>query len=188
MKLLINYDFFDAVRNVNEPLTPMKIIRNNRFQYAVYCPIWFSLGYFCWKYDIMTNIQHVLVLTGIVTSADIFSDYVMKKKFNVDIYADEASNKLKKLSTMLADINVKTTYDMLLQSELYEHKYKVEKNEDKLPSLKEEKYIYVPSYGFDGEEKETSVLQEHNIGSRTYMLSVGEPEKQYKRVLVNNHA
>ena len=29
MKLVINYDFFNAVRNVNEPLTPMKIVRND---------------------------------------------------------------------------------------------------------------------------------------------------------------
>ena len=84
-------------------------------------------------------------------------------------------------------INVKTNYDMLLESELYEKKYKVEKT-DSLFAIKEEKYIYVPSYGFDGKEKDTSILQEHDIGSGIYALSVGEPEKQYRRVLVNNQA
>ena len=37
-------------------------------------------------------------------------------------------------------------------------------------------------------KKEISILQEHDIGSKNYMLSVGEPKKQYKRVLANNHA
>ena len=89
---------------------------------------------------------------------------------------------------MFDNINVKTNYEMLLKSELYEQKYKIELNDDILLSIKEEKYIYVPSYGFDGQEKETSILQEHNLGTQSYMLSVGEPEKQYRRVLVNNHA
>ena len=183
--LLINYDFFDEIRNVNEPLTPIKIVRNEA-KYAIITPLWLIDAYFN---DPKYALSHLLFWYGAYMAMDLSYQFIYKKKNScgLDKYAYEASTKLKKLSVTLSNINVKTNYDMLLQSELYEHKYKVETNEGKLPTLKEEKYIYVPSYDFDGKEKETSILQEHNVGSRNYILSVGEPEKQYRRVLVNNH-
>ena len=104
----------------------------------------------------------------------------------MDIYAYKSSNKLKKIVSQLKDINVSTEYNMLLNSELYEKTNKIEFDENKKPFLMQEKYIYVPSYGFNGKEKETSILQEHEIGTKEYFLSVGEPEKQYKRVLIKN--
>ncbi len=184
MKLLINYDFFNAIRNVNEPLTPMKIVRNE-IKYSIVTPLWLADCYFD---DPKYALSHLLLWYGIYMAFDLSCQSIYKKKISggLDSYAYESSTKLKKLSVMLGDINVKTDYNMLLKSELYEKKYKIESKDNNLLALKEEKYIYVPSYGFDGQEKETSILQEHNIASRSYLLSVGEPEKKYKRVLVNN--
>ena len=187
MKLVINYDFFNAIRDVNEPLTPMKIVRNNR-KYKLLAPVTLGIGYLGGMSP--ESIARYLILWyGIYITTDLALDNAIKRlNNNVDSYALTASTRLKNLSLKLDDINVKTNYDMLLESELYEKKYTIEKNDDKLISLFEKKYIYVPSYGFDGKEKETSILQEHDIGSSVYTLSVGEPEKQYRRVLVNNHA
>lgn len=188
MKLVINYDFFNAVRNVNEPLTPMKIVRNHKIKYSMLAPIYLVLG----SLDGLSPeyiTQRLVFWYGFYMTTDYMFDLFAKKKLdNTDIYAYRSSLELKKLPKMLGDINVKTTYDMILQSELYEKRYKIEKNSNKTFSLVEKKYIYVPSYGFDGQEKETSILQEHDIGSVIYTLSVGEPEKQYRRVLVNNQA
>lgn len=186
MKLLINYDFFNAIRNVNEPLTPMKIVRNERKYILV-------TGICITDFFVLAPKQafiHSLGWYGIYMTCDLVCESIFKKILDEDMdrYAYNSRVKLKHLPGMLGDINVKTNYEMLLKSELYERKFKVESNGDKLPSLKEEKYIYVPSYGFDGKEKETSILQEHDIGSDNYILSVGEPEKKYKRVLVNNNA
>lgn len=187
MKLVINYDFFNAVRNVNEPLTPMKIVRNDEKYLGVAPAIW-GVGYLFganWEYIA----RQFIIVYGIYMTTDLIMDSLFKKlNNNVDFYAQIAIPKLKKLSKMLGDINIKTTYDMLLQAELYEKQYKIEKNSDKSIALNEKKYIYIPSYGFDGKEKDTSILQEHDIGTGIYTLSVGEPEKQYRRVLVNNHA
>ena len=186
MKLVINYDFFNAVRNVNEPLTPMKIVRNNK-KYIYFNPI--AIGLECINGSSVESICYwIIFVNGIWMTTDLLIDFAFKKAQNVDIYAYNAIPQLKKLSTMLEDINVKTNYDMILKSELYEKKYKIEPMDRKIPKITEQKYIYVPSYGFDGKEKETSILQEHDIGSGLYTLSVGEPEKQYRRVLVNNHA
>lgn len=51
-------------------------------------------------------------------------------------------------------------------------KYKVELNKQQLPHLKEETYILVPSYTFNGDIKDTSILQEHRIESKEYVLSL----------------
>lgn len=187
MKLVINYDFFNAIRDVNEPLTPMKIVRNNR-KYKFLAPVTLGIGYLGGMSP--ESIARYLILWyGIYITTDLALDNAIKRlNNNVDSYALTASTRLKNLSLKLDDINVKTNYDMLLKSELYEKNHKLELSNDIIPTLTEQKYIYVPSYGFDGQEKETSILQEHDIGSSVYTLSVGEPEKQYRRVLVNNHA
>ena len=52
----------------------------------------------------------------------------------------------------------------------------------------EKKYILVPSYNYGGEEIETSIMQEHIVESDDYILSVEEPDTQYKRVLVPNNS
>lgn len=188
MKLVINYDFFNAIKNVNEPTGPLKLIRNNKYRYMIYAPIWYAQDVLLGR-NFNENIAIVLMCYGLAISCELGILYSSKKinSNNMDKYAYESSNKLKRLSSQLKDINVKTDYDMLLKSELYDKKYKIEFNEDKIPFLKEEKYILMPSYGFDGQQKETSIMQEHNIGSSNYILSVGEPEKQYKKVLVKSY-
>ena len=185
MKLVINYDFFNAIRNVNEPLTPMKIVRNNK-RYQIIAPTIFGVGYLCGM-DTQFICQNFIICCGIYMTTDLTAN-ILAKKVNgcADIYADVDSGRLKDLSTKLNDIGVKTDYDMLLKSEMYEKNYKVETSSDKLVTLSQKKYIYVPSYDFNGKEKETSILQEHDIGTNIYSLSVGEPDKQYRRVLINN--
>ena len=93
-------------------------------------------------------------------------------------------NNLKKLVSKLNDINIATDYDLLKQSELYERKYKIEFNESKIPIIMENKYVLVPSYNYKGDVKDTSILQEHFVGSKDYILSVGSPSK--KLTLVNS--
>ena len=186
MKLVINYDFWLAIKNVNEPTGPLKVIRNNKYRYMIYAPLWYTMDRFLLEDDPKATLGAILCSYGIVLSIDLARIYSEKKNSgsNMDIYAKEASNKLIKLSSQLQEINIKTNYDMLLKSELYDKKYKIELNKDKIPFLKEEKYILVPSYGFDEKEKETSILQEHVLGSSSYILSVGEPDKIYRKVLV----
>lgn len=59
-------------------------------------------------------------------------------------------------------------------------KYKVEVNKKQLPHIAEEKYILVPSYTYNGDTKDTSVLQGHIVGSKQYVLSLGSPKKVFK--------
>ena len=104
------------------------------------------------------------------------------------MFADKSADELKRLVPKLKELNVSTNYDLLLKSELYEKKYKIEFNESKIPSLMQEKYILVPSYSFSGEVLDTSIKQEHEVGTKRYVLSIGEPEKRYKMAFSNANA
>ena len=198
MKLLVNYDFFDAVRNVNEPLNPMKIIRNEKKKYGILFPLYLSIILAAKEYgDIDTSnlidaryiMLYMMRSCGFCMSLDFAVEAIIKKLSNskTDTYARKAIARLQTLALMLDDINVHTTYDMLLASELYHKKVYLDSSESKRPILVSQKYIYVPSYGFDGEEKTTSILQEHVIGTKEYILSQDEPDRQYKRVLAKSH-
>ncbi len=193
MKIAIDYDFFNAIRNVNEPLTPMKVVRNYKKNFMVYGTIEIAIGA-ALKYEPSHIVQNIAIVYGgffaIEYIAEIIVKLILKRQGHEinDINSALGEIRLLELVTMLNDINVKTNYEMLLKSELYKKEYKFEHSDNKLLSLNEKKYIYVPTYGYNGKEKITSILQEHDVGTKNYMLSVGEPEKQYKRVLVNNNA
>ena len=192
MKLLINYDFFEAIRNVNEKTTPLKVFRNEKKKYAILLPIYTSVALIAKQYcdfDTKDIIPAIIRAYGCLMSLDNIGE-IMAKTFShskTDLYAQKASARLKMLALMLDDINVNTNYDMLLASELYHKKVYLDSSEGNRPILVSQKYIYVPSYGFDGSEKETSILQEHIIGTKEYILSQDEPDRQYKRVLAKSH-
>ncbi len=192
MKLLINYDFFDAVRNVNEKTTPLKVIRNEKKKYAILLPIYTSLALIAKQYsdfDTREIISIIIRAYGNLMALDTLAEFMFKKMSytQTDLYARKAIARLQTLALMLDDINVKTNYDMLLASELYHKTVHLDSSESNRPILVSQKYIYVPSYGFDGEEKTTSILQEHVIGTKEYILSQDEPDRQYKRVLAKSH-
>ncbi len=195
MKLLINYDFFDAIKNVNEPLRPMKIIRNEKKKYSILFPLYLSIILATKQIDTSNLIDtryimlYMMRSCGFCMSLDFAVEAIIKKLSDskTDAYAQKASERLKRLVQMLDTINVNTTYDMLLEAELYYKTTHIETEKGSLPVLKNEKYIYIPAYGFDGQEKTTSILQEHIIGTRAYELSVDEPDREYRRVLAKSH-
>ena len=186
MKIVINYDFFKAINDVNHPLTPLKVIKNEP-KYPIVTAI-LAVGNYAAGSSFTYTLERILFWYSIYLINDFVFMARYQHNFGVDKYVLEASRNLQKLPDLLDAINVKTNYNMLLKSELYERRFKLESNDSDFCPIKEEKYIYVPSFGFDGREKETSILQEHNIGSREYHLSVEEPEKRYRRVLINNNA
>ena len=192
MKLLINYDFFNAVRNVNEKTNPLKVIRNEKNRYAFVFPFYLSTVLIIGqnqKMDLNDIMIPILRGYGTLLSLDFIFELMAQSlsPSKLDLYGEKASKRLKELAILLETINVSTNYDMLVASELYYKKTSIEPSEGTFPILKSEKYIYVPSYGFDGEEKTTSILQEHVVGTKEYVLSQDEPDKEFRRVLAKSH-
>lgn len=169
----------DAIRNVNEPLSPFKVMRNHTGTIIKTMPGLFVqnlvLSYDIWSY--LGLCAGEVALCG----ACIF---IVAKKYG-DADFKRASNNLHSLVQQLDDLHVSTDYDLLLKSEVYLKKHKIELNEKKIPLIVEEKYILVPTYNYNGDIKDTSILQEHIVGSKEYVLSLGSPKKEFKLAYSN---
>ena len=188
MKILINYDFVEALRDVNEPFGPMKIMRNDIYKHLkIDYPFWLLLDTI---YLTSSQSQDIKVIPGMIATQIILCEslhialpYASYKKDKKDIYKIESEERLKKLVRSFNDNYISTDYDLLLKSEYYEHITKLEINENKLPFINSKKYILVPTYTCSGIIEETSIEQEHILGTKEYSLSIGTPSKVRKLVL-----
>lgn len=180
MKLLINYDFFEEILNAKEPVGPLKIIRNNKRRWAKFNLPLYTAFNFAFGNNITQNLCLLAIQFGLLTTIESISSLITKKICGEDFYTAKAIVNLKKLLIQLNDLNIKTDYDLLLDSKPYKREYKIKLNEKKLPIVLESKYIMVPTYNFNGDVKDTSILQEHVVGSKKYVLSLGSPKKQFK--------
>ena len=179
MKILINYDFINAIKNVNENYSPFKVIRNNKAQWVKFnLPMLAAIEYIAFreeffKYFPSAVFIHAFLLSGIdlVEYAIIGDKYKMISKID-----------LINLISKLKSLNVFTSYELLKKTECYNHITNFRLNENKIPQLIDSKYALVPSYNTNGEIIDTSILQEHIIGSNEYELSIGVPKKVLKPV------
>ena len=182
MKLVINFDFINAVLDVNQKFGPFKIIRNNKKR-------WFMVNFpFYMIIDcvVLKKASSVYTALSFQFFLLIIKELMIKSIIGKDIYKEESIKKLKILSSSLKKLNINTDYDLLLSSTLYSRKYKINFNKDEIPNILESKYILVPTNDFNNSVKEVSILQEHNVGSNTYVLSIGSPKKEFSLVYQNS--
>lgn len=164
MKLEINFDFWEAIRDAREPLTTLKLLRKNRRISTL------ALGF-----DIIFQIDPKILPFAFIGQVAYFvlGDRIFFHLVGADLYQEKASNQLTTLVPKLEQLHVSTNYNLLTQSELEEKSYKIQLNENKLPELLESKYILVPTYDSNDNIKETSIMQEHVIGTKQYVLTLG---------------
>ena len=179
MKLIINYDFFNAVRDVNEGFTPFKIIRNKKNKW-IKCniPILTFLYYLGLGNNFLKHLPSGLCLYYTLEFGMEFVQY----KLVGDIYKNEAIDKLRQLSYNFQNLNINTSYDLIKKSTCYSVVHNLQLNKNKIPQIVESKYILVPYYNMHNNIKDASILQEHVIGSSTYILSCATPKKEHKLV------
>lgn len=182
MNILINYDYMNAVKNVNEPFTPFKIIRNNKAKFAKYhLPIYLTLDLLIVGTDLKKIFRYLALQFGLA----IAMEFIIYLAAGDDLLRVKSEVDLKELVRQFKDANVETSYDLVRKSKVYDKKYEVKINENKIPELIQSKYILVPTYDYLGDVKETSILQEHVMGSKDYVLSLGSPKKVLKPVFSN---
>ena len=181
MNLVINYDLFKEIYNAKEPSNIFKIIKNQKKKWFLGAiPILIVLDY-----QFNEGISEILEYFPLQFFIVIGGDIIVQKMFG-DIPKEKAVYRLKHLISELQNLEISTDYDLLLESYIYIKKYSIKFNKYYLPYILEEKYINIPTYGFDGEINETSVLQEHIIGSSDYVLSLGSPSKSLKLAYSNS--
>lgn len=182
IKLLNDFDVINSVKNVNQPFTMFKLIRNNKDRWAkINIPIYTAVD-FAIKREIPGTLELLVMQLGFVALFETLTYHMM----GVDPYFNKSDRDLKMLVSKLNAINVETDYELLKRTTLDEKKYNIRINEKKLPELVESKYILVPSYNYNGEEKETSMIQEHVVGTHEYVLSVGSKQKVLKPAFASN--
>ena len=182
MRILINYDYINAIKNVNEKYTPFKVIRNNKVKWAKK-----NLPIYAAANMLITNfyIKITIALLGLQFFTLTGCYFIIHSASNPDIYSVKSELALRDLVRKFKDVNVDTSFELLKQSELYDKKYEIKLNEKKLPEIIQSKYILVPTYDYLGSVKETSIVQKHIMGSKDYILSLGSPQKVLKPALSN---
>ncbi len=183
MRIVINYDFFNAIKDVNEDFNVFKVIRNNKNQWIKFdIPVLTAFEYAVNNNDFGKHMSMALCVYFPV----VFSLELINYKLLGDVYKDRASERLKTLIPYLNDCNVNTDYDLIRKSQLNSKIYNIRLNAKKIPYILESKYLLVPSYDYKKDIIDTPVLQEHVVGSKLYTLSTGSKQKKLQLVYQTN--
>jgi len=165
MKIRVNYDLIDKIREQKIGYSLIKT-RRDIFKFSF---MFFPLDLLIANGDFNSLIIQIIFRTG--ANAIVFP-FIEKTRFNKDYVLTD----LKQLESILRSNYINTDYELLQQAYEYETNYKFILDEDKIPRLKQDKYIMVPVVDRDG-EKEVSLVQEYLFGSKDYELSYGSPTK-----------
>ena len=180
MKQAIDFDFDEAINNYNDKYNFIKQskydIKHNWLLYIH--SILFSLPDYFYSSVGKSIGSTLFIFGGAIVISTSFCKYYKK-----DYIKDKGQENLQKICFALKKINVDTDFRLVKDSRLDGKKLRIRLNERKIPQLVQSKYIIVPSYDYKGEETETSVLQEHAIFSKQYVLSKSRESKQKKPVL-----
>ncbi len=183
MKLVINYDLINEIKNAQEPYGLMKIVRSNKREWICYgIPL-----ILCYSAPAIIDDAFIPVavsMTAFYLALPLICDY-LAYKYEGDFHKEEAKNNLLKLISALREQDINTDYELLLDSRLYQRNYKLN-IKDKAIEILESKYILIPTYNYMMEVRDTSILQEHIVGSDTYVLSLGTPVKKLKLAYAMN--
>ena len=175
-KIIINYDLFDAILNVNGEMTPLKIIRNNKKVIAFwYLPVLTVLNLSASK-NLLKTFEMLCMEFGMLIGSALFYNLVI----GIDDYKNQSIEDLKTLVYKLKEMYVNTDYELLTQSKLIRRNYQVKYSKENFLAILESKYFLVPTYDFNNNVKNTGILQEHLIGTNEYVLSLGSPKKELK--------
>ena len=180
MNLLLDFDVVNAIKDINEGYTPMKIIRNEGKYIALLgMPSLFALNYLVFGSDVFKEFPAAVVRYFIIY----FGISLAERLIGGDRYKGYADTNLRYLVYQLNQLDTKLDYEMMKEAKCYHRVFNVKLNENKIPEIIESKYILIPVYGLDGEIIEESFLQEHVVGSKAYVLSKGSPTKELKPAL-----
>lgn len=169
MKIKVNYDLLEKIQEAKHGFVLQKNVRRvSGMITAVIATQALIEGPFYNVNQILSDLAFLLPLNVWFRLPDIL---ITKLK------QSESIEELKNLADTLRSINISTDYELLLEAYKYETNYQFEFEEDKFPSLKQNKFIMVP---INDEGKEVSLMQEYIIGSNEYTLSCGSPQKELK--------
>ena len=176
MKLIINYDLINEIRKANTGFNLQRFSSKMVLFLGVTTPVTLMLLAQGHETVIRSSVF------GIVHAITLFGGSELALKSYNQRYADFNLNSL---ASSLTSINIYTSVDSIKKARLYKTQYKLI-HEGK-PAIQQNNFIMLPTTGtFNADE--ISLQQEHIIGSKEYVLSIGEPKKAHSKVFTNAFA
>lgn len=170
MKIVINYDLLEKISEAKTGLSLIKTSKKVLLK-ATRTEIFYII--LSLIYSLPITIKNSIQAYCFYLALHLISETVDINKNKI-----KALEEIKRLALKLSDLNICTEHELLMGSYVYEKEYELVNEENSiLPKICQKKYIMVPVYD-NGKTVETSLLQEHIIGSKSYILSHGEPSKQ----------
>ena len=172
LKIIINYDLLEKIQEAKHGLALVKTSKRVLLKATITEMV----------YMLLTLFENQPIETLSESFVRVFCWYLffhfLLETTDVKQNKTKALEEIKKLAIQLNDLNICTEQKLLMDSYIYEKEYELENEEDSiLPKICQKKYIMVPVYD-DGEINEVSLLQEHIIGTKSYVISYGKPNKQ----------
>lgn len=167
MKLIISYDLPERIKEANTGFSLKKTAKKVLFYTGINTVIGTTINLSTGQ-PIEKYFFDILVYLGIHSSLNGLTSHI-----TADLQKRVAAFDLSILTQQLRDINVHTDLDSLLNAYTYKTEYSV----DLKDGVEQRKFINVPVCDAFG-EREMSLLQEHFVGSKKYVLSVGAPEEK----------
>ncbi len=176
MKIIVNYDLIKKIKDVKEPFSGFKLIRTKGPRILKLIPFYFLINL-----ALFNSVEQAIYCSlGLNVPLGILLEVMPYRIVGEDFDKLRAEKDLRKLSVQLQDLNLKTNYELLLESYEYEKKYSIHLDENKIPYILESKYIVVPTYDYNGDIKESYIVQEHALGDKEYVLTLGRPNQEFK--------
>lgn len=166
MKIMINYDLIDKVREAKTGFSLHRFTMLMGFMNGLAMPV-VILGAELGNEPVVDTLNTIFRMLFISGSQSLINSSFGKHS---------AIEKLRQLSIELNKICIETDSEMLKGTYQYNTEYNVD-FESFPPKIIQNKYMMVPVHN-DWGNNERSVKQEHAIGTRNYALSYGEPEKK----------
>lgn len=171
MKIVVNYDLLDKVREARTGFSLKRINNETMIASAIGGPLVtahnLAMGY---------DNEEILFDLALIYLLNFEGRAIFRAMFS-NSYKQLANEQLNALSNHLHDIFVHTDPELLQAAYRYKTKYELDSEDSKLPRLVEKKYIMVPVHN-EWDCNERSLVQEHVVGSKEYVISYGEPEKK----------
>lgn len=182
MKIIINYDLLQRIAEAKKGFSLIRTSKNALIIVTCFQCIELlskaltinSIDFQRWLEGFLTLLPFDYLLTILGAGAILSISGVIRR---------EAIDDLDKLASKLNYLNIDTDDNLLLNSYKYHMEYAFD-FENKIPSLIQKKYINIP---VTNKNEEVSILQEHIIGTNTYVISKAKYEKQRQyRLAFNN--
>lgn len=172
MKLIINYDLMNEIGISNTGFNLKRFAKKMVLYTGITIPITAS------THAINPNsFPIVSLVSGYLYATFIFGGSELALR---NVNQQLADSRLKNLASSLTKINIYTDVDSIKKARLYKTQYQIIR--DDKPAIQQNKFMMIPTNGtFNADE--ISLQQEHIIGSKEYVLSMGEPKKKHSKVL-----